>query len=31
MARELFRNMIRSGIFGVVSTLMIFGVPFVLF
>jgi len=28
---ELFQNMIRSGIFGVVSTLMMFGMPFVLF
>jgi O-antigen ligase len=28
---ELFQNMIRSGIFGVVATLMMFGVPLVLF
>jgi O-antigen ligase len=28
---ELFQNMIRSGIFGVISTLMMFAVPFVLF
>lgn len=28
---ELFQNMVRSGIFGVISTLMMFGVPFVLF
>jgi O-antigen ligase len=28
---ELFQNMIRSGILGVISTLMMFGVPFVLF
>jgi O-antigen ligase len=28
---ELFQNMVRSGIFGVISTLLMFGVPFVLF
>jgi O-antigen ligase len=28
---ELFQNMVRSGIFGVISTLMMFGVPFVVF
>jgi O-antigen ligase len=28
---ELFQNMIRSGIFGVISTLMMFGVPFIVF
>jgi O-antigen ligase len=28
---ELFQNMVRSGIFGVISTLIMFGVPFVLF